>query len=47
MNRTFTATTGKPVKMIGIYLELSAEAMRQPPVKKTNKKRLTSLTISK
>ena len=46
MNRTFTAKTGKPVKMAGVYLELSAAAMSQPPKKKIDKKRQTSLTFS-
>ena len=46
MNRTFTAATGKPVKMIGIYLELSAVAMRKPAVKKRKKNIRTSLTFS-
>lgn len=43
MKRTFTAQTGKPVKMIGIYLEISAAVMSRPPKKKINKNLKTSL----
>ena len=37
MKRTMTAMTGRPVRIAGIYLELSVVAMRLPEKKKNRK----------